>query len=97
MPYTKNFAKKSDKSVYPVWEEVSLTEEEEKQQEQIARKENIELMKECLDDAYKVLHDKQFKQDQEDLIDIAIALFEKRASHTVHFKESKAKEKFDKK
>ena len=52
-------------------------------------------MKECIDDTKSIFKNKDLKQYQSDLINIAIALFEKRASHTVYWKESKAKEKFD--
>jgi len=38
---------------------------------------------------------KSLKDYQTDLIHIAISLFEKRASHSIYWKESKAKEKFD--
>ena len=35
------------------------------------------------------------KEYQTDIINMAISLFEKRASHSVYWKESKAKDKFD--
>ena len=62
-----------------------------------ARQENINLMKECIDDTKSIFKNKDLKQYQSDLINIAIALFEKRASHSVYWKEAKCKEKFDEK
>ena len=96
MPYSKSFPKTTDKTVYPKWEEVYLTEEEEKVVEDNARQENIALMKQCIDDARIIFKDKNLKDFQTNIIHTAIALFEKRASHSVYYKENKAKEKFDK-
>lgn len=95
MPYSKSFPKNSKKSVYPSWEEVFLTPAEEKIEEFKARTENIELVKECIEDAKKIFAEKNLKPFQTDMIRLAIALFEKRASHSVYYKERRAKEKFD--
>ena len=95
MPFSKSFPKQSKTSTYPQWEEVTLTDTEEKAEEQKARVDNIRLMKECIDDAKAMMQEKGLKDYQTDLIHMAIALFEKRASHSVYWKESKAKEKFD--
>lgn len=95
MPFSKSFPKTTDKSVYPKWEEVFLTSDEEKEQEKLARDENFELMKQCIDDAKEIFEQKQLKAYQSDIINTAVALFEKRGSHTIFYKESKAKEKFD--
>ena len=95
MPFSKSFPKQSKTSTYPQWEEVTLTDTEEKAEEQKARVDNTRLMKECIDDAKAVMQEKGLKDYQTDLINIAISLFEKRASHSVYWKESKAKEKFD--
>ena len=95
MPFSKSFPRTSDKSVYPRWEEISLTEEEEREQEVLCRKENILIMKECIDDAKQIFKEKILGDYQADLMALAIALFEKRASHGVYWKENKAKEKFD--
>ncbi len=96
MAFSKTFPKSSDKSVYPKWIEVFLTEAEEKEQEALCRSENIKLMKECIEDAKAIMNEKNLKKFQTNMVDIAISLFEKRASHVVYWKESKAKEKFDK-
>jgi hypothetical protein len=53
-------------------------------------------MMECIEDAKKIFLEKNLKNFQSDIISLAIALFEKRASHEVYWKEAKAKDKFDK-
>jgi hypothetical protein len=96
MSFSKSFPKTSNKSVYPNWVEVYLTEEEEKEIGERCRQDNIKLMEECIADAKKIIERQYLKRFQVNLVSIAIALFEKRASHEVHLKEAKAKEKFDK-
>nr|MCK4930156.1 hypothetical protein [Nanoarchaeota archaeon] len=96
MAFSKTFPKTTDKSVYPKWIEVFLTDKEEKEQEELCRQENIKLMKECISDAKKIFSEQKLKDYQTDTIRLAVALFEKRASHSIYWKESKAKEKFDK-
>ncbi|MBS1267022.1 MAG: hypothetical protein MAG795_00993 [Candidatus Woesearchaeota archaeon] len=96
MGFSKSFPRTVKGTTYPVWEEVYLTQEEEEKEEKKARKDNIRIMKECIDDSKELFGKKELKQYQTDLINVAIALFEKRASHTVYWKESRAKEKFDK-
>jgi len=96
MAFSKTFPKTTDKSVYPKWIEIYLDEREEKEQEENARTRNVKIMKECMDDAKIIIHDMELKRFQNDLVKVAIALFEKRASHETHHKENKAKEKFDK-
>ena len=95
MPFSKSFPKQSKTSVYPQWEEITLTDAEEKEQEAKSRAENINLFKECIEDAKAIMQEKGLRDYQTDLISIATALFEKRASHVIYHKESKAKEKFD--
>jgi hypothetical protein len=97
MAFSKSFAKTTEKSVYPKWVEVYLTEEEEREEEKKCRVENVRLMKECLEDARKIFASEKLKGYETSLITLTIALFEKRASHSVYWKENKAKEKFDKK
>jgi len=94
MAFSKSFPR-AVKGSPPVWEEISLTAAEEKEQEQLSKEENKRLMEECIDDARDIARKKQLKEYQTDITNIAIALFEKRASHLVYWKESKAKEKFD--
>ena len=95
MAFSKSFPRTVKGSNYPRWEEVSISDVEEKEQEELCRIENIKLMKECIDDAKRIIDEKSLKKYQTDLINAAIALFEKRASHSIYWKENKAKEKFD--
>lgn len=95
MSFSKSFPKTVKGSTYPQWEEVFLTDEEEKQVEEKAKQENIKLMKESLEEAKKIFEDSQLKDFQKDLVRMAVALFEKKSSHVVYWKESKCKEKFD--
>lgn len=96
MAFSKRFPKQVAGSNYPEWVEVFLSKEEEQAVEKECRKENILLMKQCLDDASSIIREEKLKPFQSNTVDIAIALFEKRASHQVYWKESKAKNKFDK-
>ena len=93
MPFSKSFPKNINGVT--VWEEVQLTESEEKEAELKCKFDNIRLFSECLDDAKKIMQDNELKELQTDQASIAVALFEKRASHSVFHKEAKAKEKFD--
>ncbi len=92
MAFSKDFPR-PEKS--PNWERISLTTEEEKEVEKVARKENIELMKQCIEDAKEIVKNSKLKVYQSDVIRIAIALFEKIASHQVYWKERACKEKFE--
>jgi hypothetical protein len=95
MAFGKSFPRTLPGSTYPKWEEVELTEEEEKEREEKARQENIMMMKQCIDDAKAIFSEKDLKDYQTDVVNAAVALFEKMASHSVYLKESKAKEKFN--
>ena len=97
MAFSKSFPRTVKGSTYPVWEEIFLTEEEEKEQELNCREENKKRMEECIEDAKKIAKNKNLKDFQSDIIEIATSLFDKRASHEIYWKENKAKEKFDKK
>ena len=96
MAFTKAFPKRSDKSIYPQWEDVSLTPEEEQKAEAACRKANQLIMQECLEDAEKLLIAQGSKGYESSVATIATALFDKRASHVAYWKEELAKEKFDK-
>ncbi|MFH1590383.1 MAG: hypothetical protein ABIC95_00495 [archaeon] len=93
MPFSKAFPKRSDKSAYPVWVDVELSEEEERAVDESARQENLRLMDECLSDAKELLVKRGLVGEDENIVAAGIALFEKRASHAVYHKERKAKEK----
>ena len=88
MVFSKAFPRQIKGSSYSVWEKISLTDEEEKEIEEEARREHVEVMRQCIIDS-KTLDFSNYMQ-------IALAFFEKRASHVVFLKESKCKEKFDK-
>lgn len=96
MAFSKSFPRTVKTSAYPKWEEVTISDDEEKEVEQKCRHENIKIMLDCIEDAKNIIEKRLLKRYQTDLINIAIALFEKRASHAVFWKESKAKERFDK-
>ena len=61
MVFSKSFPRTTDKSVYPTWEEISLTREEEKEQESLARKENTVKMQESIEDAKTIMDSKNLK------------------------------------
>tara|TARA_Y100000310_G_scaffold89923_1_gene87097 strand:+ start:58043 stop:58333 length:291 start_codon:yes stop_codon:yes gene_type:complete len=96
MPFSKSFPRTIPGSNYPVWQEIFLTAEEEKAVEDACRKINFSLLDACLQDA-KSLAIKNAINTEENITNLAIALFEKRASHVVFWKENKAKEKFEQK
>lgn len=95
MAFSKSFPRTLEGSNYPRWEEVFLSDDEEKTVDKKCKEESIALMKECIEDAKKLMAEKGLKEYQSDLIAMAISLFEKRASHVVYWRENKAKEKFD--
>ncbi|MBN2112389.1 hypothetical protein JW707_04805 [Candidatus Woesearchaeota archaeon] len=95
MGFSKSFPRTVEGSSYARWEEVEIDEQEEKKQEEAARNENIKLMKECIDDAKAIFAEKGYRDYQTDIVNTAIALFEKRASHSIYWKENKTKEKFN--
>ncbi len=94
MAFSKTFPRTIPGSNYPIWEEIFLSEEEEKDAEERCRQENFLLMDECLREAKMVAIKHAINEDQI-RAQLAVALFEKRASHVVFWKESMAKEKFD--
>jgi hypothetical protein len=95
MAFSKSFPRTIKGSNYPRWDEVFLTDEEERFEEVKCRQENLKLFDECINDAKIIISKQSLKPFQNDLIRVAIALFDKRASHAVYWKENKAKEKFD--
>jgi len=94
MVFSKSFPKTVDR--FTTWEEVTLTRVEEEKTEEAQRKANSLLLQECIGDAQKIMQEQGLKDFQSDKITLAVALFEKRASHVVYWKEEVAKEKFDK-
>ena len=76
------------------WEEMFLTAQEEREREQVARQENLFLVRQCVADARNVLKDEKMMDMQSHVLSLAMTLFRKRASHAVFYKEEKCKEKF---
>src|SRR3989344_3961496 len=94
MAFSKTFPRTIQGSNYPLWEEVFLSQKEEQEAESRCQEENFQLMDACLQEA-KMLAIKHAINEDQIRTQLAIALFEKRASHVVFWKESMAKEKFD--
>lgn len=94
MAFSKSFPRTIPGSNFPLWEEVFLTEKEEQEVEEACRKENFRLLDDCLQEA-KMIAIKQSLNQEEIVARLAVALFEKKASHIIFWKESKAKEKFE--
>jgi len=94
MAFSKTFPKNVPGSNYPLWEEVFLTTEEEREAEEECKKQNFKILDQCIGEA-KALAIKNGMNSDENIINIARTLFDKRASHEVFWKEKMAKEKFD--
>ena len=97
MTFSKSFPLQIDGAIYPTWVETELTAQEEKAIEEECKKENTDLLKRSIDDARKVFEQKKLKTYQTDVVNAALALFIKNASHVHFWKEEKAKDKFDRK
>ncbi len=95
MTHSKSFPREVAGSNQPRWEEVFLSLAEEQAEEERARRDNMSLLKQCLDDAGTVTRAKNLQAYQSDIVAMALALFSKRASHIVYWKDGKCKEKFD--
>ena len=93
MSFSKSFPRVVKGSNYPIWEEIFLNDDEEKEVEAKAWAENVSLMKECIEEAKKILKD--LEESSKNVVSVAISLFEKRGSHLVYHKEARCKEKFD--
>lgn len=94
MVFSKAFAREIEGSNYPRWEEIYLSAQEEREREQVARQENNYLMRQCIADARNIVKDEKLMDMQNHVLNIAVSLFNKRASHAVFYKEDKCKEKF---
>jgi hypothetical protein len=95
MAFSKRFPRSVKGSPYANWEEVRLSDEEERQIDSKARADNNRIFSECIDDARHIIAEKGLKGYETSIVAIADALFEKRASHAVYWKEKRTKEKFD--
>lgn len=96
MVFSKRFPKDVPGSRFPEWVDVELTDAEEAEVEAQARNEHIAIMKDCLTDALQIAKDKELKDYQTNVVQIAQQLFDKRASHVVWHKEERARIKFEK-
>lgn len=96
MGFSKTFPRQIPGSNFPMWEEVPLDSDEEKACEDECRRENLRVLAECVSDAKSVAI-RYGVNTEETVGTLALALFEKRASHEVYWKENMAKEKFDSK
>ncbi|MFC1741047.1 hypothetical protein ACFL3V_00740 [Nanoarchaeota archaeon] len=76
------------------WEDMFLTAQEEREREQVARQENLYLVRQCIADARNVLKDEKMMDMQSHVLSVAMCLFKKRSTHCVYYKEEKCKEKF---
>ncbi|MBW2997873.1 hypothetical protein KY349_06040 [Candidatus Woesearchaeota archaeon] len=94
MVFSRTFPREVDGSNYPKWEEIFLSAQEEREREQVARQENLFLMRQCIADARNILKDEKMMDMQSHVLSLANSLFKKRSSHAVHYKEEKCKEKF---
>ncbi len=94
MVFSKTFPREIKGSNYPKWEEIFLSAQEEREREQVARQENLFLIRQCIADARNVLKDEKMMDMQSHVLSVALSLFKKRSSHTVFYKEEKCKEKF---
>ena len=61
MSYGKSFPKEIKGNGLQKWEEVSLSLAEENSEEEKARKENMSVMKQCLDDAASIMQAKKMR------------------------------------
>ena len=94
MVFSKTFPREINGSNYPKWEEIFLSAQEEREREQVARQENLFLIRQCIADARNVLKDEKMMDMQSHVLSVALSLFKKRSSHVVFYKDEKCKEKF---
>jgi len=95
MTHRKSFPRSAEGRNVTIWEDIRLSKKEEKEQEKLARQTNAELMQECINDAGLILKRIGMRNYQSDVIRIARELFNKRASHSVFWKDKKCREKMD--
>ena len=96
MAFSKAFPRVGPGGSTPKWEEIFLTAQEEREQEQVARQANQYLIRQCIADAKNIVKAERLMDIQSHILTIALAMFKKRAIHAVYHKEEKCKEKFHK-
>jgi hypothetical protein len=94
MVFSKSFPRQVEGSNWPKWEEIFLSAQEEREREQVARQENLFLIRQCIADARNVLKDEKMMDMQSHVLSVALALFKKRSSHVVYYKEELCHQKF---
>jgi hypothetical protein len=95
MTFSKSFPRTDGKTNFPIWEEISLDSNSEREVESKAQRETNALMKQCIGDSRLIMEDMNLRDSQTDLVRMAVSLFEKRASHIVYWKEEECKNRFD--
>ena len=95
MAFSKSFPRTVKGSSYPEWVDVYLSQKEERYIEESVRQEIIALMKKCISDAKGIFSSSGIEHEESDITDVATKLFDKLASHAVHAKERRCKDKFD--
>jgi hypothetical protein len=96
MVFSRTFPREIPGSNFPKWEEMFLSAQEEREREQVARQENLFLVRQCIADARNILKDEKMMDMQSHVLSLGIALFKKRSNHAVHYKEELCKDKFQK-
>jgi len=86
MTYSKSF------NIKGVWKRGVLHNEEEKRIERETKRIHDELLADCIDRATAILDEKFKDYDRKDVINIALALFDKSASHVVFHKDEVIRE-----
>jgi len=95
MTFKKSFPHQKAEGAFTNWVEIALSNDDEKKAQDKARDEQVATYNQCLDDAREILLKNGMKAFDPNMIAVANALFEKRASHTVYYKEEAARDKFD--
>jgi hypothetical protein len=93
--YSRSYPRQ-DESGAPRWVEIFLSAQEEREREQIARQENLYLVRQCLSDARNVIKSEQLMDMQSHVLSIALALFKTRAQHASEYKDELCRQKFEK-
>lgn len=97
MAFSKTFPKNVKGMLAPIWEEITISDEEEKEIEEQVKHINMQVLEECIKEAQVIVKHTNLKEYQSDVINLANSLFDKRASHVVFWKEKRCKEKFEEK
>jgi hypothetical protein len=74
MPFSKNFPRKISENAPPVWEEIVLTLDEEREVTEACKREHFQIMDMCLQEA-KALAIKNGLNTDENQIQLALSLF----------------------